>query len=290
MPANDNAFKLLVQYAPQQFVDRFFPGAVYVGTLPTELPREPLRADALLRVRYPAENGEDYALHIEVQTGSDATMPLRLCTYALLAMARDHVKVISRVIYLEKCATPSTPWRVAGPDGTIIEYHFQVIKLWEESVDDWLASGQVGLLPFVPFLKGATVASLDQVIAELEAIVEPVQRSSSLYYTIAFAKRTFGPDVINDYLRRNEMLDTFLRESPFYQEILAEGEKTGELRGLRESVIALVRQRFSAIVQEAEARLAHIDEPEQLRELVVQVATAPDEAAVRQALGMSATA
>ena len=59
MASNDSAFKLLVQYQPQQYVDRFFPfpGAVYAGMLPTELAREPLRADVLLRVRYPATNG-----------------------------------------------------------------------------------------------------------------------------------------------------------------------------------------------------------------------------------------
>lgn len=103
-------------------------------------------------------------------------------------------------------------------------------------------------------------------LSQNAAIVEPVQSSSSLYYTIAFAKRTFGPGVINAYLRRNEMQDTFLREPPFYQEILAEGELTGELRGLRKSILALVQQRCFALAQTVEAQLAQLDEPAPLRQ------------------------
>lgn len=53
MNGNDSAFKYLLSVAPAQFVARFVPGAEYVETLPTEFPRAPLRADALLRIRMP---------------------------------------------------------------------------------------------------------------------------------------------------------------------------------------------------------------------------------------------
>jgi predicted transposase YdaD len=154
MPTNDNAFKVMLHYHPEQFVARFLPGAEYVETLATELPRESLFADALLRVRY---RGELYILHIEVQSGADAKIPERLLQYMVLIWLREQTKVLSVVIYLSKTKTPTSPWQLEGPGGPINTFHFQVVKLWEEPVDEWLASGQVGLLIFTPLLKGATL-------------------------------------------------------------------------------------------------------------------------------------
>lgn len=71
MPRNDNAFKVMLRYHPEQYVQWLLPGATYLETLPTELPRESLYADALLRVRY---QGKEYVLHIEIQTDADDTI------------------------------------------------------------------------------------------------------------------------------------------------------------------------------------------------------------------------
>jgi len=77
LPANDSAFKAIIQYQPQEFVSKFLPGAAYIEMLPTELSREPLRADALLRVRYPADGGQEFALHLEVKYRVNVRYPMR---------------------------------------------------------------------------------------------------------------------------------------------------------------------------------------------------------------------
>ncbi len=52
----------------------------------------------------------------------------------------------------------------------LVQFQPQQYVDWEESVADWLASGQVGLLPFVPFLKGATIDDLEPVAEALQEI------------------------------------------------------------------------------------------------------------------------
>lgn len=292
MATNDSAFKVLVQQEPQAFVKRFLPGAVFRGMLPTELSREPLRSDALLHVSYPAENGTDYVLHLEVQTKADATMPRRLCTYGLLAMEQQKLPVLSTVIYLERCATPQTPWQVYGPTGLLLEYHFHIVRLWEEDLDEWMALDAPGLLVFAPLLHGASIDRIDQVIAAIDTLPDPAQRANHLHYLMHFAKRSFGATAVNDYLRRHPVLDQIIQEWPFYQEILAKGELNGEVKGrqngMRTNIIALISQRFPSLLADAEKHVITITDLQQLSDMVVQVALAPDEASARASLGLIA--
>ena len=273
-----------MQFQPQQYVDRFFPGATYVQMLPTELAREPVRADVLLEARLA---GKAFGAHFEVQTRADATMGRRLCTYNLLAEEQHHLPMLSTVIYLEKCATVSSPWQRLGPDEKPIHtFHFHVVRLWEEPVEEWLAAGQVGLMPFVPFLKGATIESLEPVAEALAQIPDPLHRSSSVYYMLSFAERVFTPAVVNSFLRRNPMLDTFLQESPLYEEILSKGREEGDLRTVREDINSILGYRFPHLKDEGAAHLTTIKDLDLLRQLVLQIAIVPDEASARAALGL----
>jgi predicted transposase YdaD len=311
VPVNDSAFKWLMSFQPQQFVDRFCPGAQFVKMLPTELPRDPQRADTLAQVHFPKTKSDpgDYGLHLEAQTKADSTMPRRMCTYGLLAEERDKLIVLSTAIYLEKCKTPTPPWRQLGPGGRVIRvFDYGVVRLWEEPVDDWLAAGQVGLLPFVPFLKGATISSLEPVAAALGQIPDPLERANSIYYTVAFAERVFTPAVVNSFLRRSKVLDAYLKESPLYQEILekglaegmsqgmaqgmaegmAEGISQGEVKALHNAILRIVRKRFSPLFAVAEAHLSTIANLPKLQEILDELPYAPDEAAAKQILGLSA--
>ena len=330
MAAHDTAFKAILQYQPEAFVAKFLPGATYVAMLPTELAREPLRADALLRVRFPADNAE-YILHIEVQSGADDEMPRRLCTYALLAYEREKLPVLSIVIYLLPCRTPTPPWVMSGPEHAIITYDYRVVRLWDESLDDWLTAGLSGLLIFAPLLKGASLERMDEIVGAFENIADPVQRNNSLHYLIQFANRRFGVQAVLDYLEGNPVLDQFLQDSELTQIFIQRGlEKgvaqgleigvaqgleqgreqgreqgleqgleqgreqgreqgvaQGEIKAAQTMITAVVARRFPALQQEVEEKIATISDPAVLQEMAVQTAIASDEAAVRQALGLS---
>lgn len=309
MPTNDSAFKILLSYAPQQFVDVLLPGARFLEQLSTELAREPLRADVLLLVEYPAGSGRHYILHLEAQTDADATMPRRLCEYTIWALGKYHLPVLSIVIYLERGATPPSPWTVPGPFGNVLTFEFIVLRLWETPVEQWLAPGHPGLTPFAPLLQGATVETLGQVADRLQDVPEPVQRANALYYAVSFAKRAFGVAATNEFLRRHPVIDAYIKDSPFYQEIidlgreqglkqgreqgrelgleqgLEQGIVAGETEALRTAVIAVLARRFPELTA-APATIAAITDLARLRLLVVEVAVAPDVEAVRRLLDL----
>lgn len=300
MPTNDSALKVLLRYAPQTFVDSFFPGARFLEALPTEFAREPLRADALLRVQFPAVDGTPLKLHFEFQTKADGAMRRRLCLYMLNGLERDDEPVLSIVVFLEPCQTPVSPWVIAGPRGPILTFDFIVVRLWEIPVEEWLNPAHQGVLPLVPLLQGATVEMLGQVADLLQSVPEPSQRSNALYYTIAFAKRAFGVTAVNDFLRRNLVIDAYIKDSPFYQEIidlgqsqglsqglnqgLSQGREQGELIGLREAIVEIVALRSPELRAEIAQSVEAITDLPRLRRLVARVAGAADAAATRQAV------
>ena len=75
------------------------------------------------------------------------------------------------------------------------------------------------------------------------------------------------------------MLEDILRDTPVYQEVLAEGEekglekgiKEGELRAQRQTLLDIVQERFPAIARLAKQQADAIEDPEVLRRLTVKI-------------------
>ena len=71
------------------------------------------------------------------------------------------------------------------------------------------------------------------------------------------------------------MLEDILRDTPVYQEVLAEGEekgiKEGDLRGQRRTLLDVVQERFPAIARLAKQQADAIHDPEVLRRLIVKL-------------------
>jgi predicted transposase YdaD len=233
MPQNDNAFKVMLKYHPEQFVQWLLPGAEYIEMLSGELPRESVYADALLRVRY---QGKEYVLHIEIQTGADATIVWRLLQYLAYIGLQYKLTVLPVVIYLEPGTTAASPWHLDGPMGPIMAFHFSVIKLWEQPVEEWLRSGQTSLLIFTALLKDATLATVDVAIETIRQVADPVERTNALNYLILFAMRRFGEDVITNHIKEHPMLDEYIVQSEWYQYILRRGTEEGMKEGMKKGL------------------------------------------------------
>lgn len=65
---NDSIFKSLETDHPQDFLSFVLPGAVYIRQLPTELVRDPVRADALILAYVSAAAEQEIGVHLEEQT------------------------------------------------------------------------------------------------------------------------------------------------------------------------------------------------------------------------------
>jgi len=79
------------------------------------------------------------------------------------------------------------------------------------------------------------------------------------------------------------MIEDFLRDTPVYQEVLAEGEEKGLEKGLekgreegkleaqRQTLLDIVQERFPAIARLAKRQADAIEDPEVLRHLTVKI-------------------
>ncbi len=92
--------------------------------------------------------------------------------------------------------------------------------------------------------------------------------------------------------RRLAMYESLLENSTFIKQIKSQseekgerrGERKGELKASRRTAIDVVEARFPHLVEVATQRVRKMRNVEALRQLTVQVAAAPDEAAARQIL------
>ena len=74
------------------------------------------------------------------------------------------------------------------------------------------------------------------------------------------------------------MLEDILRDTPVYQEVLAEGIEKGLEQGLeqgletqRQTLLDIVQERFPAIARLAKQQADAIEDPEMLRRLTVKI-------------------
>jgi predicted transposase YdaD len=104
------------------------------------------------------------------------------------------------------------------------------------------------------------------------------EKTESLWIGYALASRVLKDD-LKWLKRRFAMLEDILRDTPVYQEVLAEGEekgpekgiKEGELRAHRKILLDIVQERFPAIERLAKQQADAIEDPEVLRRLTVKI-------------------
>ncbi len=98
------------------------------------------------------------------------------------------------------------------------------------------------LLPFVPILRGGGEASVVQrAVQLLRADAQLNQLEPLLAF---FASFVLDMPVVQEIMRWDMAI---LRESPWYQQILTEGEERGLQQGARRQLIRVLQQRFGEI-------------------------------------------
>ena len=107
------------------------------------------------------------------------------------------------------------------------------------------------------------------------------EKTESLWIGYALATKVLKDDL--KWLRRRfAVFGDILRDTPVFQEVLAEGLaeglekglKEGELRAQRQTLLAVVQERFPGIVDLAKKQADAIEDPEALRRLIVKMSGA----------------
>ncbi len=223
----DESLKKLVQTAPQDFDSLLLPGAVWAQELSTELVSRDILADALHKVYL---NGKEVLLHLEFQKRGDSEMAQRLLEYNSMVARKYKLPVWSTVIYLSKTSVVKAPLVYTRPDGhEILRFDFQVIKLWELSVDDILKTRHAGLYPLLPLARdGKRPEVVEQMLTELVTL----DHRDLLSFAYLFSSLTFAKGEEQSWLKRRfAMFESILEESWAYKEMKQKAEKQGKEEG-----------------------------------------------------------
>src|SRR6266705_1266129 len=248
----DDAMKKLVGGNPQDLVSWVLPGAQFGKQLSFELSVENIYADGLLQATL---DGKEFLAHIEFQSSYDGRIGERLLEYNVLASRQyNYLPVYSCVIYMKNhSSVPHSPLLRGLPNGEeVIRFHYRSIELGKLAAGELLQTGLVGLLPLLPLTQDG---ARREVVEEMITGLVSAEKTESLWIGYALASRVFKDD-LKWLKRRFAMLEDILRDTPVYQEVLAEGMekglekgmekeiKEGKLRALRQTLVDIVQERF----------------------------------------------
>jgi len=223
----DVSTKRLISLAPNNWVKWVtqIPDIVAGEILNSEFQWISRESDVLIRVESP-EHGKFLVLN-ELQLRYKAQMPRRMRAYAGLAEEKYRLPTYPVLINILKTSDQQIPTRYeSNVAGLQVRQDYRVINLWEVDVNIAFEQPLPSLLPFVPILKGGEDEST---IREALRLLQADEQLNQLETVLAFFATFVLDSALVQQIMRWDM--TVLYESPWYQEILREGEIRGEQRG-----------------------------------------------------------
>jgi predicted transposase/invertase (TIGR01784 family) len=260
----DNICKYLASEYPAQFVSWLLAAdTTNIEILPTELSRDPIRADALILLQ-----NTNHILHLEFQTLPESIppLPLRMLDY-WVRLYRQYQRPIEQVvIFLKETSSDS-----AYIDQLIIgntQHRYRVVRLWEQDSAPLLTNQ--ALLPFCSFSSNRLAYRFTkQVAARIDMIEEPDQQRNISACVEVLASLRFDKNFIQQFLRAELM-----QESPIYQEIIEKGVQ----RGKQDIVMRLLTRRIGSVSPQARSQIQNlsIEQLDELSEVLLDLSDAAD--------------
>jgi predicted transposase YdaD len=223
----DISTKKIISLAPDNWVRWVtqIPNLVAQEVLNSEFQWISREGDVLIRAHSP-ELGEFLVLN-ELQLRYTTKMPKRMRAYAALAEEKYNLPTYPVLINILKEGDTKITTRYKSQfAGLKARQDYRVINLWEVDVDIVFQQPIASLLPFVPILKGGNEQSVVQQALQL---LRQDEQLSQLETVLAFFASFVLDSALVQQIMRWDM--AVLRESPWYQQILQEGEARGEARG-----------------------------------------------------------
>jgi predicted transposase YdaD len=225
--------------------------------------------DVLVKAYSPTQ-GEFLILN-ELQLRYNDKLPVRMRAYAALAEEKYSLPIYPVLINILPPASTVTILDRYESNfmGLQSRQDYQVINLWEIEASIVFEQSLNALLPFVPVLKnGGETTVVQRALNQLRGDQQLVELESLLAF---FASFVLGSEIVRQIMRWDMAV---LRESPWYQEILREGERLGEQRGKQEGrqeegrslILKQLARRVGALSPETTAQVEALS-IEQLEEL-----------------------
>ena len=284
----DVGTKKLISLAPDNWVRWVtqIPDIVAIEILNSEFQWISRESDVLIRVKNP--QGEEFLVLNEVQLRYDPRIPRRIRAYAGLAEEKFNLPIYPVLVNILKTTNVEIPTTYrANSGGLQVRQDYRVINLWEVDARIAFQESLPSLLPFVPILKdGENESTIREALQILRSNEQLKQLETVLAFFATFVLET---ELVQEIMRWDMAV---LRESPWYQEILREGqargEARGEARGKREGIILSIENsleaKFGKDGLELMAQIAPISDLEYLQLVLRQIITANTVAELRQML------
>ncbi|MFN6563782.1 MAG: Rpn family recombination-promoting nuclease/putative transposase [Nostoc sp. ChiSLP01] len=276
--AADISTKKLISLAPNNGA-RWVTGISDIVTgeiLNTEFQWISRQSDVVIQAESP-QYGKFLILN-ELQLRHTLEMPRRMRAYAALGEEKYKLPTYPVLINILKISNSEIPTSFTSNFiGLRAIQDYRVINLWEVDVNIAFETPLPSLLPFVPILKGGENEST---IREALRMLRADEQLNQLETVLAFFATFVLESALVQEIMRWDM--TVLRESPWYQEILregeargeAQGEARGEVRGIISSIETSLEAKFGSDGLELMSVISQISDLQQLKEILRRIVVA----------------
>ncbi|AFY55056.1 hypothetical protein Riv7116_2548 [Rivularia sp. PCC 7116] len=224
----DISSKRIISLSPENWVKWVtqIPDITATEILDSEFQWISRESDVLIRAQSD-QYGEFLALK-ELQLRYKAEMPKRMRAYISLAEEKYNLPVYPVLINILKVSETEIPTTYQSEfAGITARQDYRVINLWEVDANLAFEENLSSLLPFVPILKdGAEESTIQQALQKLRADENLNQLETVLAF---FATFVLDSALVQQIMRWDMAI---LTESPWYQQILGEGERRGIISGI----------------------------------------------------------
>ncbi|MEH2324393.1 MAG: Rpn family recombination-promoting nuclease/putative transposase [Nostoc sp.] len=276
--AVDVSTKKLISLAPDNWAKWVtgIPDIITGEILNTEFQWISRQSDVVIQAESP-QYGKFLILN-ELQLRYTSEMPRWMRAYTALAEEKYKLQTYPVLINILKISNSEIPTSFASNFiGLRAIQDYRVINLWEVDVNIAFETPLPSLLPFVPILKGGENEST---IREALRMLRADEQLNQLETVLAFFATFVLESTLVQEIMRWDM--TVLRESPWYQEIIregeargqAEGEARGQVRGIISSIETSLEAKFGSDGLELMSQISQISDLEQLKEILRRIVVA----------------
>lgn len=233
-------------------------------------------ADKVFRI--PDPNG--WLSHLEMQANYKADLPDRLHVGSTLLHRRHRLPVQSVAVLLRPEADGRAMTGVLRkkhpPNRQYLEFHYDVLRVWQLPVESILAGG-LGILPLAPLCDDSR-PQVRAVVKRMQRRLESETQGKKDASISAAAYVLMGLRYPVDLATELFSGVRAMKESTTYQAILAEGREEGRVEGqvktLRRVLLDLGEQKFGKPDSKTAKKIESIHEYEKLERLVQRVLNA----------------
>ena len=161
----DRALKSLFGDEAAEILPRLIEGVELIDEQNIEIDRSTLRADLVYNVLY---KGRPHIANMELQTGADRDMPLRMLAYHVGLHVKHRLPVISVVLYPFETTVPESPYLEISHDEEFLTFHYKVILLSKLDAIQFVEDGAIAMYSLLPAMKNVSVPLLIRIIKEME--------------------------------------------------------------------------------------------------------------------------